>query len=58
MKKNVLNIYLNQIKKIIKGCSNIFNISAQKIFMDELIKNNKNNMPIFLQSKVLYTGKL
>ena len=46
-------IFKSNIKYKIKGTRNIFNVSAQKMFINELTKNDLKNIPIFLQLKAL-----
>ena len=51
MKRIVLNIlFKTNLKNKIKGCLNIFNVSAKKLFVSELANNN-DNMPNFSTGK-------
>jgi hypothetical protein len=47
-------IFKSNIKYKIKGTRNIFNVSAQKMFINELTKNDLKISQIFLQLKALY----
>jgi hypothetical protein len=46
-------IFKSNIKDNIKGTRNIFNVSAQKMFINELTKNDLKISQIFLQLKAL-----
>ena len=46
-------IFKSNIKYKIKGTRNIFNVSAQKMFINELTKNDLKISQIFLQLKAL-----